>query len=215
MKLSKRYLRKHRASVLFLTITIVFGLFFGIRLLAHQKLPFKKETTSEQNRSDNFIKIGNLIKNNPGFKKDTWYLTYSQSGLSAVSVELNFDKESKCKIDDNSKRCEPEKLIQGQRVQIWGNNNNNVINVNNLEYINTSSEINSNSKTTAIDWKLAQSYLNDCSIKSAVQNKDLTITLTHKDNRVLTVKEPKFDDISKLIKAAKSKCGTVKLTNIK
>jgi len=79
--------------------------------------PFK---ISDRESAENFSQIGNIVKNNPGLKKDTWYLIYEQPGSPALTIELIFDEESKCIIGEEIKSCSSVTLENGERVKIEG-----------------------------------------------------------------------------------------------
>lgn len=53
----------------------------------------------------NFSKSGNLIRNNPGLRPNTWYLLYEQPGAAALSVILTFDDKSECYIGQSREMC--------------------------------------------------------------------------------------------------------------
>jgi hypothetical protein len=79
----------------------------------------------------NFSEIGNLIRNNPGFVTDAWYLSYEKPGQSGLSVELSFDSESRC----NGSTCAVSKFPEGSRVTVQGQKENNRVLVTSLEMI--------------------------------------------------------------------------------
>jgi hypothetical protein len=70
-----------------------------------------------------FQETGYLVKDNPGFKPNVWYLIYETAGSPALTQELNFDDEQGM-----------PGLIVGNRVTIDGvlNTDTNVVNVTNI-----------------------------------------------------------------------------------
>lgn len=89
--------------------------------------------TQENNYCDkgNLIeKTGNIVINNPGLEKDTWYLVYEEEGSPALSVELIFGEDSLCQ----NSLCDDflsEEMI-GCRVKIEGELTGNAVKVKNL-----------------------------------------------------------------------------------
>jgi len=63
-----------------------------------------------------FSQTGNLVRNNPGLKKDTWYLLYEKAGAPALIIELVFNEESQCMPTP----CSLISLENGERVKIEG-----------------------------------------------------------------------------------------------
>lgn len=71
---------------------------------------------------DNFIYDGVVIKNNPGFKPDVWFLSYEEPGSPGLSVEL-----------DLSTVPAPLALLsQGERVHIEGTLRGSVVTVRSI-----------------------------------------------------------------------------------
>lgn len=70
--------------------------------------------------SVNFSQEGNLVKDNPGLKADTWYLVYEKPGTAALNIELIFIDQSECKIVKSSAACSLDDLEKGERVKIDG-----------------------------------------------------------------------------------------------
>lgn len=69
---------------------------------------------------------GNIIKNNPGFKPDTWFLVYEQPGKPALTQELLFASSTVCETDCNL-------LEQGARVRAEGTMNGSVLLITHLQ----------------------------------------------------------------------------------
>lgn len=78
------------------------------------------DDSSNYEEDINFNQIGHLVYNNPGMKKDTWYLIYEQPGASALSKELQFDSASACAINTPAAPCDLSKLEAGTRVRLEG-----------------------------------------------------------------------------------------------
>lgn len=66
--------------------------------------------------TENFEKIGNLVRNNPGQKANVWYLVYEEPGKPALSKELNFTEGSMC----TDVLCDTSLLQSGDRVSVTG-----------------------------------------------------------------------------------------------
>ncbi len=75
-----------------------------------------------ENSKINFTKEGNLSKNNPGLKKDIWYLVYEEQGAPALKVELEFNDKSLCVVNSSTSVCEVASLKTGDRYKIEGFN---------------------------------------------------------------------------------------------
>lgn len=90
---------------------------------------FFSSTGEEENI--NFFKEGNIIINNPGFIGNVWYLSYENSGAPANSIKLYFDEDSICKNENNL--CSD--LINGERVEIRGMENNGEVLVREIKLI--------------------------------------------------------------------------------
>lgn len=54
----------------------------------------KEETSTPIENEVDFIKTGNAVKDNPGFKPGVWYLVYEEPGAPGKNIELVFDVES-------------------------------------------------------------------------------------------------------------------------
>lgn len=79
-----------------------------------------------------FSATGNLAINNPGLKKDTWYLVYEQQGRSAITQELQFTLQSNCVIDGVSKKCSATPLTPGARATVIGGKSGSLVIVDKL-----------------------------------------------------------------------------------
>ncbi len=127
-----------------LTIIVVGVILIGIVVGYNQYLVRKNAeyqaaiNAVDQKTITNFVQIGTLAKNSAGLKKDTWYLNYNETGLSAVNVELAFDKETVCQGQTKDKPCDPSKLKVGQNVKITGNINGSRVTVSALTNLTAS-----------------------------------------------------------------------------
>jgi len=88
-------------------------------------------SSSGEEENINFFKEGNIIINNPGFIGNVWYLSYENFGAPANSIKLSFDGDSVCKNENNL--CSD--LINGERVEIRGVENNGEVLVRELKLI--------------------------------------------------------------------------------
>ena len=79
----------------------------------------------------NFFATGNMVKNNPGLKPDTWYLVYEEPGATALTVELKFDQNSKCNVENMQVLCastnSADFFQQGEKVTVQGVKTDNVV----------------------------------------------------------------------------------------
>jgi len=94
-------------------------------------LVFDRPKKEDETLPVNFNETGNLIRNNPGFAADTWYLSYEKPGQPGLSVELSFDSESKC----DGAVCTVSKFSEGSRVTVQGQKENNRVLVTSLEMV--------------------------------------------------------------------------------
>lgn len=76
-----------------------------------------------------FSQTGNLTKNNPGYKPDTWYLVYEKSGQPALHAELKFTNDSVCVVGGERGDCDMNDLTQGARAKVEGLEKNDVVTV--------------------------------------------------------------------------------------
>lgn len=76
-----------------------------------------------------FRETGNMVKNNPGFKPDAWYLVYEKPGAPAMNKELVFDGQSRCKADGETGICVPSDFGQGERAAVEGVSRNGAVQV--------------------------------------------------------------------------------------
>ena len=81
----------------------------------------------------NFLQEGNIVKNNPGLKVDTWYLQYERQGTSALS-ELAFDRDSTCAGRTASGECNPAIFINGRKAKVEGVTDGPIIHVQLLTF---------------------------------------------------------------------------------
>jgi uncharacterized protein YxeA len=80
-----------------------------------------------------FDQIGNLVRNNPGMEEDIWYLVYEQPGQPALTTSLIFTSSSICAEENENIICDTEKLTQGNRVRILGEEKEEGVEVIRLE----------------------------------------------------------------------------------
>lgn len=76
---------------------------------------------------DNFDKVGNLLRNNPGFQPNVWYLSYEEPGSPARSAKLEI-LDAKCYSQDDQVSCE-DNLTQGSRARVRGEGNDSLVKV--------------------------------------------------------------------------------------
>lgn len=81
----------------------------------------KVRILSFQNIEDTFIRLGNLIRNNPGFKRNIWYLSYETSGAPGKSAELLFNEKTTCIVVATGDSCRLSELKPGDFVKVVGN----------------------------------------------------------------------------------------------
>lgn len=67
-----------------------------------------------------FTAEGNIVRNNPGLKPDTWYLVYESAAAPALTTELIFDAESECVSEGRTISCALTTFPQGTRAHIAG-----------------------------------------------------------------------------------------------
>lgn len=85
--------------------------------------------------SRHFSETGNLVKNNPGMEKNTWYLLYDKPGGPASSIKLSFSQNSLCELSIKEEVCQISKLRLGERVKIIGNLKGGAVNVQSLTIV--------------------------------------------------------------------------------
>jgi len=89
----------------------------------------KVNITSFKNLSGNFERTGNLTKDNPGQKANTWYLVYEKTGQPGLSAELVFNQDSVCVNGDSAELCRPSEFKTGDRVKVTGQLTGNKLDV--------------------------------------------------------------------------------------
>ena len=95
----------------------------------------QKEQGNNNNPEMNFRKSGYLVKDNPGFKANTWYLVYDMPGAPGLNVELIFDQDSYLFIDQKSQKYEEGLLTQGFHATLEGVKTNGTVRVKFLNEI--------------------------------------------------------------------------------
>ncbi|MDD5098229.1 MAG: hypothetical protein PHD31_00680 [Candidatus Pacebacteria bacterium] len=180
--------------IMFLSV-LVLGIFSVF--IYHQF--FSNDSSIEEN---NFIKTGNLVKDNPGLEPGVWYLVYEMPGSPAINKKLSFDDKSIC-FDSCSE------LIQGEKVIIKGIENNGIVLVRELDFFEE--DFTNRSGPTVVDWDNAVSFLSDCQVEKASQNHNKDVYLDLKDGSKIYTVEPEIDIILKTINQFKAKCGSVPL----
>jgi hypothetical protein len=96
-----------RVIILFIVVVVILA---AAWFIAAKPAPFQPAS---------FSSIGNLVKNTPGLKPDTWYLAYEKPGFPGLTAELLFDDNSQCWTADVKKKCS-DYFLQGNRVKIDG-----------------------------------------------------------------------------------------------
>ena len=181
--------------IVFFLSAIVVGIFGAF--IYHQF--FSKTASLEEN---NFVKTGNLVKDNPGLEAGSWYLVYDIPGSPAVNKKLVLDEKSVC-----FESC--SELIQGEKVVVKGIEKDGVVLVRDLDVFEES--LISNNGPVIIEWDVAVDYLKNCEVKKAFQNHDREVYLTLIDGREMYCVEPEIDDILKKIEEYQGVCGKVPL----
>lgn len=97
--------------------------------------------SGERNRAPTgtFEAEGNLVKNNPGFAPDVWYLLYEKPGTPGLAVKLEFNPESTCLIHGVHARCDMS-FEQGERVRIEGKRYDDTVLVDTLYFVESPAE---------------------------------------------------------------------------
>jgi hypothetical protein len=154
----------------------------------------------------NFSRTGNLVMNNPGLESDAWYLSYENPGSPANVAKLSFDSKSSCRNQSNS--CLD--LIVGEKVSIKGIEDDGVILVREMEFLNSADT--GNSGSTGVDWDTAIGYLNNCDVAKVLTSSDNEVYLTLKDGSEIFTVYSKEISISDKVKVAEKKCGKITFT---
>lgn len=106
----------------FIIILVILGAVGVYVLSTRQVVPGISTPTPSEPGASTFIEMGNLIVNNPGLKKDTWYLVYEKEGAPGLSAELVFSADSTCTVEGITAAC-PAGLSTGLRVTVRGDRN--------------------------------------------------------------------------------------------
>lgn len=110
-------------------VVLILAVYLGLRYFGgEQNSP---SPTSTPNNSS-FQRTGNLVKNNPGLKPDTWYLIYEQQGAPALTSELVFNNSSTCLFGNYGLDCSKLTLNNGSRTTVEGKLSGNVVTVSKL-----------------------------------------------------------------------------------
>lgn len=86
-----------------------------------------------------FHKQGNIVKNNPGLKKDVWYLIAEEPGSSAINYELVFNDKSRCEVNEKLVTCDFNSFKQGEKKSVIGRLDNGkiiVVDIGSVKSIN-------------------------------------------------------------------------------
>jgi spore germination protein GerM len=106
------------------------------------------ETEDTQEMQVNFSRTGNLMINNPGLDKDTWYLSYETAGKPANQTKLNFDEKTVCLTESGSQNCLNLDLNAGDRVSIEGAEKNGSVTISKLVLLSRASNDTTTPPTT-------------------------------------------------------------------
>jgi hypothetical protein len=86
---------------------------------------------------EEFSRVGNLTINNPGMTEDVWFLVYEGPGSPALTAELQFDGMSQCEVGGEVVVCDESLFVPGQRVDVNGEIQDEVVLVRNLVVISS------------------------------------------------------------------------------
>src|SRR5690348_5285063 len=110
---------KYILIIILVVIAIITGWYF-----------IKFPQTPEQITGVSFLEEGNVIKDNPGLDPGTWYLSYEKPGSSGLLVKLDLNSTPAPYID----------LTQGERVKVSGILKENIVVVDLITPISTTTE---------------------------------------------------------------------------
>jgi hypothetical protein len=127
----ENFMKKYVILAIGIVLVSSFG-FFGWKWNKSQNGSFKVATTTSNFIDKNFQIAGNLIRNNPGLKANTWYLNSDLVGSSADQLELIFNPESDCSLGNQKIDCYDINFPNGTRVRVSGEKDGEILRVLNF-----------------------------------------------------------------------------------
>ena len=195
-------------------IIILALIILAVVLLKSEPVPVTPpvDEPAEGSQMIGFEKNGVLLKNNPGQKPNTVYLTYEEPGSPAKSVELIFTKYTLCTEDESTIDCTKLEFENGTPANVTGNPEGDTVTVVSLSMI--SEAIDSPGDMTEdqyinVDWESAKGFIRDCMVASVAQYHSKEVNITLKDGRQLKTQEPNIDDVFDVVEQANQKCGSI------
>ncbi|MBD3208543.1 MAG: hypothetical protein GF370_03765 [Candidatus Nealsonbacteria bacterium] len=124
-------------AVFILMIALLAGTVGGIIYFqSDSQLPEERPVVNPPDKEINFSQQGNLVRDNPGLKPDTWYLVYERPGEPGLTKELIFNQESICMngVREECVELLTEEMI-GERVMVKGIDEDDAVLVKELTFL--------------------------------------------------------------------------------
>jgi len=160
-----------------------------------------------------FGKVGTIVFNNPGLKKDTPYLIYEEPGKPALSKELKLDEFSICAADNGSEACVAlnaplEMILGGKRAAVEGKTEGEIVLARKIRVLRENEvPLLPNPGLSFISWPEALSLIQGCQLNQVTQTHSLDIYFDLKDGTRVRSVSPAIDQVFQEIDKVKNKCG--------
>ncbi|MFA5188040.1 MAG: hypothetical protein WC460_01615 [Patescibacteria group bacterium] len=122
---------KNFKIILILFVTIIFLSGCNLVVKPVNNVNLNQNINQPVQNEFNFFATGNMVKNNPGLKPDTWYLVYEEPGAPALTMELKFDQNSKCNVENTQVLCasinSADFFQQGEQVTVKGTKSDSLV----------------------------------------------------------------------------------------
>lgn len=179
-------------------------------LVTSKPVPMNEPTGGSQ--MIGFEKSGVLLKNNPGQKPNTTYLTYEEPGSPAKSVELIFTEHTLCSENNSEIVCANLEFDNGVPAHVAGAPEGDTVQVVSLNIISQVTDAPGDmteNQYTSVDWETVKGFIRDCSVESVSQYHSREVNITLKDGRQLKTQEPNIDDVFDVVEEVNQKCGSI------
>jgi len=159
-----------------------------------------------------FLKIGNLVQNNPGLEPGIPYLIYEEPGQPALSVKLEFDALSAYVSQGRALILSGLSASQqGQRVALEGIQKEGGVLIRKIRELREEAAVAGQSGSVFISWAEAIRLMDQCRVKSLMQTHALDVYLNLKTGEKLRAVEPMIDDVFAIYEQMKDRCGKIPL----
>lgn len=163
----------------------------------------------------NFVRVGTVVFDTPGLKKDTPYLIYEEAGAPALRKELVFDAQSSCMTSSGGIPCMAmsitlDVLFGGKFALIEGIEKKDQVIVRLIRHLESVENVSIPlSGSLVVTWPTVLRLMESCLVREVFQSHALDVTVLLKDGRLLRTVEPIIDEIFKVEERTRALCGSI------